>query len=68
MEDYHSNNARRLNLEQMKDLLLTLPEMRKAMARRGLPIKAEDRVRRTEGRNQRRAEVSQISKQAIAAK
>ncbi len=35
IEDYHSNNARRLDLEQMTDLLLTLPEMREAMARRG---------------------------------
>ncbi len=35
IEDYHSNNARRLDLGQMMDLLLTLPEMREAMARRG---------------------------------
>jgi len=35
VEDYHSNNARRLDLEQMMDLLLTLPEMREAMVRRG---------------------------------
>jgi UDP-glucose 4-epimerase len=34
--DYHSNNARRLNLEEMMELLLTLPEMREAMGRRGL--------------------------------
>lgn len=36
VEDYHSNNARRLDLEQMMNLLLTLPEMREAMARRGI--------------------------------
>lgn len=40
IEDYHSNNARRLDLEQMMDLLLTLPEMREAMARRGVGGKA----------------------------
>jgi UDP-glucose 4-epimerase len=38
VNDYHSNNARRLNLEQMTELLLTLPEMREAIARR--PINA----------------------------
>lgn len=36
VEDYHSNNARRLSLEQMMELLLTLPEMREARARRGV--------------------------------
>ncbi len=36
LEDYHSHNTRRLNVEEMMDLLLTLPEMRAAMARRGL--------------------------------
>ncbi|MGA2248337.1 MAG: polysaccharide biosynthesis protein [Verrucomicrobiota bacterium] len=35
VEGYHSNNARRLSPEQMMDLLLTLPEMRDAIARRG---------------------------------
>lgn len=34
--EYHSNNARRLNSAEMKELLLTLPEMRAAMDRRGL--------------------------------
>jgi len=34
IEDYHSNNARRLTLDEMVDLLLTLPEMREAMERR----------------------------------
>ena len=34
IEEYHSNNARRLDLDQMMDLLLTLPEMREAIARR----------------------------------
>ena len=38
MEDYHSHNTRRLNVEEMMDLLLTLPEMRAAMARRGLAV------------------------------
>ena len=41
VEDYHSNNARRLNLEEMMELLLTLPEMREAMGRRG--VGTEDR-------------------------
>ncbi|HLP77287.1 MAG TPA: polysaccharide biosynthesis protein [Candidatus Paceibacterota bacterium] len=36
VEDYHSNNARRLSLAEMMDLLLTLPEMREAMERRGV--------------------------------
>lgn len=44
VEDYHSNNARRLSLEQMMELLLTLPEMREARARRGV----EPREKRTE--------------------
>jgi UDP-glucose 4-epimerase len=34
MEDYHSHNTRRLNVEEMMALLLTLPEMREAMERR----------------------------------
>jgi UDP-N-acetylglucosamine 4,6-dehydratase/5-epimerase len=33
VKDYHSNNARRLDLEQMMELLLALPEMRVAMSR-----------------------------------
>ena len=41
VEDYHSNNARRLNLEEMMELLLTLREMREAMGRRGCGGKAE---------------------------
>jgi len=36
VEDYHSHNTRRLNVEEMMNLLLTLPEMKEAMARRGL--------------------------------
>jgi len=48
IEDYHSNNARRLDLAQMMDLLLTLPEMREAMARRGV----RDRGRRAGGGEQ----------------
>ncbi len=36
LEDYHSNNARRLNLAQMMALLLTLPEMQDAIRRRHL--------------------------------
>jgi UDP-glucose 4-epimerase len=58
--DYHSNNARRLNLEEMMELLLTLPEMREAMAKRGISVRGqrtedggrrtEDGGRRTEGR------------------
>lgn len=35
-EDYHSHNTRRLDVEEMMELLLTLPEMREAMARRGV--------------------------------
>ncbi|MGO8698220.1 MAG: polysaccharide biosynthesis protein [Limisphaerales bacterium] len=38
VEGFHSNNARRLNLEEMIELLLTLPEIREAMARRGLKV------------------------------
>ncbi len=36
VEDYHSHNTRRLNIEEMTELLLTLPEMREAMERRGV--------------------------------
>jgi UDP-N-acetylglucosamine 4,6-dehydratase/5-epimerase len=36
LDDYHSHNTRRLDLDEMMRLLLTLPEMREAMARRGL--------------------------------
>jgi UDP-glucose 4-epimerase len=35
-QEFNSNNARQLNLEQMMELLLTLPEMHDAMARCGL--------------------------------
>ena len=38
--DYHSNNARRLDLEEMMALLLTLPEIREAVARRGIHLKS----------------------------
>jgi UDP-glucose 4-epimerase len=41
-EDYNSHNARRLDLKQMMELLLTLPEMHDAMARRGLSKPASD--------------------------
>jgi UDP-N-acetylglucosamine 4,6-dehydratase/5-epimerase len=43
LEDYHSHNTRRLNLEEMMNLLLTLPEMRDAMKRRGLSLPSQDR-------------------------
>ena len=36
VEDYHSNNARRLNLEEMMALLVTLPDIQEAITRRGL--------------------------------
>ena len=49
VEDYHSNNARRLDLEQMMDLLCTLPEMGEAMARRRL--RTEDRGGEGKSRN-----------------
>jgi UDP-glucose 4-epimerase len=35
-EDFNSNNTHQLSLEEMMDLLLTLPEMREAMKRRGV--------------------------------
>jgi UDP-glucose 4-epimerase len=34
--EFNSNNARQLNLDQMMELLLTLPEMHDAIARRGI--------------------------------
>lgn len=34
IEDYHSHNTRRVNVEEMMELLLTLPEVRDAMVRR----------------------------------
>jgi UDP-N-acetylglucosamine 4,6-dehydratase/5-epimerase len=52
IEDYHSNNARRLDLDQMIDLLLTLPEMREAIARRGVGgggLRSAGRARKSEG-------------------
>jgi UDP-glucose 4-epimerase len=36
MEDYHSHNTKRLNIEETMELFLTLPEMREAMERRGV--------------------------------
>jgi UDP-glucose 4-epimerase len=36
VEDYHSHNTRRLSLEEMVELLRTLPEMKEAMERRGI--------------------------------
>lgn len=36
LDDYHSHNTRRLNVKEMADLLLTLPEVRAARARRGV--------------------------------
>jgi UDP-glucose 4-epimerase len=35
-DDYNSHNTHRLTVEEMTELLLTLPEMREAMARRGV--------------------------------
>ncbi len=40
LEDYHSHNTRRLNVEEMMELLLTLPEIRAAMEWRGVPVPA----------------------------
>ena len=54
IEDYHSNNARRLGLEQMMDLLLTLPEIRQAMSLRG--IRAEQSAARRQGEETERVE------------
>jgi UDP-N-acetylglucosamine 4,6-dehydratase len=36
VDDYHSHNTKRLGVEEMKDLLLKLSEVREAMERRGL--------------------------------
>lgn len=38
VEDYHSHNTEQLDLAQTKQLLLTLPIVRDAMARRGIKI------------------------------
>lgn len=68
IEDYHSNNARRLNLEQMMELLLTLPEMREAMGRRGIRVARPEAdggrqgLQRTEGAKER------VAKEAVLAK
>lgn len=58
VEDYHSHNTRRLSVKEMMKLLLTLPEMREAMGRRGVMVeggglKTEDRGLRTEDGGQR---------------
>lgn len=56
VQDYNSNNARRLNLEEMMKLLLTLPEMREAIARReasGQPGRPSETVHGADGRNLR---------------
>ncbi len=65
IEDYHSNNARRLDLEQMMDLLLTLPEMQAALARRALGAKGQ-RIEGTEARSEDREprrEVAALSRE-----
>jgi UDP-N-acetylglucosamine 4,6-dehydratase/5-epimerase len=36
VEDYHSHNTRRLGVEEMMKLLAALPEIKEAMARRGI--------------------------------
>jgi len=41
VEDYHSHNARRLNVAELMTLLLTLPEIRLAMERNGVPLSNE---------------------------
>jgi UDP-glucose 4-epimerase len=42
VEDYHSHNTKLLGVEEMMRLLLTLQEMREAMARRGIaPLSSE---------------------------
>lgn len=56
VQDYNSNNARRLNLEEMMNLLLTLPEMREAIARReasGQLGRPSETVHGADGRNLR---------------
>ena len=65
IEDYHSNNARRLDLEQMMDLLLTLPEMQAALARRALGAKGQ-RIEGTGARSEDqppRREVAALSQE-----
>jgi UDP-glucose 4-epimerase len=44
IEDYHSHNTRRLNVEEMMQLLLTLPEIHEAMAKRGLQAPASNKT------------------------
>lgn len=46
--DYHSNNARRLNLEEMMDLLRTLPEIQEAMTRRSRNLESGKRKARNQ--------------------
>ncbi len=43
IQDFNSDNTRRLDLQEMMDLLLTLPEMRDAMQRRGVDVKEPSR-------------------------
>lgn len=43
VDDYNSHNTRRLEVEEMKELLLRLPEMRKAIAKRqGVGARSEE--------------------------
>lgn len=38
LEDYHSHNTERLNLQQVKELLITLPEVRTELQSAGRPV------------------------------
>lgn len=54
VEDYHSHNTRRLGVKEMMELLLTLPEMREAMARRS--VKAASAGRKVKSRRRKVAQ------------
>lgn len=60
-EEFNSNNTHQLSLNEMKELLLTLPEMEAAIKRRGVHEKADSRKQKAEIRGLR----SEIEPEAI---
>lgn len=46
IEDYHSHNVRRLNVDEMTDLLLTLPYIREELAKDGVKLYKPSKTRR----------------------
>lgn len=65
IQDFHSNNARRLTLDEMMDLLMTLPEMREAVERRSITAKVTQ-PRSTRPKPAHRAQWYQTTESSVA--